>query len=207
MLRLYDFLFPGNGYKIRLALTQLHLPFLYHEVDLLQGSTREPWFLKKNPVGQIPVLELEDGTCLRESNAILCHLAADTPLFPAEILHRTEVLQWLFFEQSHIDQIIARARFRMTYPEMVPTRPEEFIDWQKTGERVLTVMDNHLKTRSFFVAERYTIADIGLYAYTHRAPEGGFELSEHKNVCAWLKRVQEQPDHITIDTIPRPFLS
>src|SRR5437016_4769454 len=124
MWTLYDFLPSGNGYKVRLTLRELARPFRYREVDILRGETREPWFLEKNPVGEIPVLELPDGTCLRESTAILFHVAEGSALLPADALFRTRVLAWMCFEQTHVDGVIARAIFRRSYPDIVPTRPE-----------------------------------------------------------------------------------
>jgi glutathione S-transferase len=109
MWTLYDFLASGNGYKVRFALRELGRPFVYRQVDILRGETREPWFLAKNPVGQVPVLELDDGTCLNESTAILFYVADGTPLLPSDALERTRVLQWLCFEQQNVDNVIARA--------------------------------------------------------------------------------------------------
>ncbi len=128
-MRLYDFLPSGNGYKVRLTLRWLGMPFEYHEVDILKGESRTPSFLAKNPFGQIPVLELDDGTCLRESTAILLHLAEGTPLLPTNRLMRTRVLEWMCFEQTHVDGVISRARFRRLYPDAIPTREEEFVAW------------------------------------------------------------------------------
>src|SRR6187455_1580810 len=146
MLTLYDFLFSGNGYRVRLALLELHTPFVYRQVDILKGETRESWFLAKNRAGQIPVLELADGTCIPESTAILFFLADGTHLLPAEKLQRTRVLQWLCFEQTNVDGVISRARFRRKFPEMVPTRPEEFDSWHSDGTRTLHDLDEHLRT-------------------------------------------------------------
>src|SRR5437870_5459220 len=120
-LTLYDFLFSGNGYRVRLTLRELGIPFRHREVDILKGETREPWFLEKNPAGQIPVLELSDGTCLAESSAILFFLAEGTHLLPTDKLQRTRVLQWLAFEPTNVDGVISRARFRRTFPDVVPT--------------------------------------------------------------------------------------
>jgi glutathione S-transferase len=109
MITLYDFLVSGNGYKVRLTLRELGIPFVYRQVDILGGETREPWFVSKNPAGQIPLLELEDGTSLSESTAILFHLAEGTALLPNELLARTRVLQWMCFEQTNVDGVISRA--------------------------------------------------------------------------------------------------
>jgi glutathione S-transferase len=202
-MRLHDFLPSGNGYKVRLALRWLGIPFDYQEVDILEGHSRTPSFLAKNPFGQIPVLELDDGTCLRESSAILVYLAEGTPLIPDDKLLRTRVLEWMSFEQTHVDGVISRARFRRLYPDVIPTRPEEFDAWHAEGEAALRVLDDHLRTRTFLVDERFTIADIALFAYTHCANEGGFDLAGYDALRAWHARVREQRGHLTIDVVPR----
>jgi glutathione S-transferase len=199
---LYDYLFSGNAYKVRLLLRQLRMPFTYRAVDILTGETHEPWFLQKNPMGQVPVLELPDGTCLRESSSILLHLAEGTDFLPGDTLLRLRVTEWLCFEQSNVDQVIARARFRKVFPDVVPTRPEEFAAWHRHGERALAVMERHLTERAFFVADRYTIADIALYAYTHRAGEGGFQLDRYPALGRWFRRVEGTPDYVPIDQVP-----
>jgi glutathione S-transferase len=203
-MRLYDFLPSGNGYRIRFALRWLGLPFEYREVDILKGESRTPAFLAKNPFGQIPVLELDDGTCLRESTAILTYLAEGTPLLPSDKLHRTRVLEWLGFEQTHVDGVISRARFRRLYPNVIPTRPEEFDAWHAEGREALGVLDEHLGSRLFLVDERFTIADIALFAYTHCADEGGFDLAPYEALRAWFSRVQGQPGFLPIDQKPDP---
>lgn len=202
MLTLYDFLFSGNGYRVRLALFELAIPFAYRPVDILKGETREPWFLAKNPAGQIPVLELPDGTCISESTAILWYLAEGTHLLPADRLLKTRVLQWLCFEQTNVDGVISRARFRRRFPDAVATRPEEFDVWHREGTRTLSVLDEHLRARSFVVGDALSIADLALYSYIHRADEGGFELSSFNNLRRWFARIEERPRHVTIDATP-----
>lgn len=202
MWTLYDFLPSGNGYKVRLTLRELGLPFIHRQLDILHGETQLPWFLAKNPLGQIPVLELEDGTCLCESSAILWHIADGTHLLPSDRLARTRVLQWLCFEQQNVDNVIARARFRRLYPDAVPTRPEEFEPWMKQGTRALRVLEQHLDAYTFLVEERFSIADIGLFAYIHCAAEGGFDLEPFPAVRAWLARVSARPAHLRITDVP-----
>lgn len=202
MWTLYDFLPSGNGYKVRLTLRELGLPFIHRQLDILRGETQLPWFLAKNPLGQIPVLELEDGTCLCESSAILWHIADGTHLLPSDRLARTRVLQWLCFEQQNVDNVIARARFRRLYPDAVPTRPEEFEPWMKQGTRALRVLEQHLDAHTFLVEERFSIADIGLFAYIHCAAEGGFDLEPFPAVRAWLARVSARPAHLRITDVP-----
>jgi glutathione S-transferase len=203
MLTLYDFLFSGNGYRVRLTLRELGLPFVYHEVDILRGETRRPWFLKKNPAGQIPVLELDDGTCLSESTAILFFIAEGSALLPQEPLSRARVLQWMCFEQTNVDGVISRARFRKRYPDVIETRPEEFVAWWRDGARALRVLDEHLRGRQFLVDERFTIADIAVYSYVHKAGEGGFDLTPYEALPAWFDRIERRPAYLPIDLAPQ----
>jgi glutathione S-transferase len=203
VLTLYDFLPSGNGYKVRLTLRELGLPFLFREVDILRGENREPWFLQKNPVGQIPLLELEDGTCLSESTAILFYLAENSKLVPTEKLSRARVLQWMCFEQTHIDGVISRARFRRRYPQVIPTRPEEFEAWLSQGSQALRVIDVHLQIREYLVDDCFSLADIALYAYVHCAADGGFDLAPFEALRRWLSRIEKRPAYLPIGEIPR----
>jgi glutathione S-transferase len=197
MLRLYDYLESGNGYKVRLLLHQLAIPFERVELDIVRGATRTPEFLARNPNGRIPTLALEDGTYLAESNAILYYLADGTPFLPADRLERARVLQWMFFEQYSHEPNIATVRFWL-HTELTDERRALLPAKRKLGHDALGVMDGHLRARRFFVAERYTIADIALYAYTHVAPDGGFELGPYPAIQAWLDRVRAQPGHVPI---------
>ena len=197
MLRLYDYLPSGNGYKVRLLLTQLGVQFERIELDIVKGETRTPAFLAKNPNGRIPVLELDDGTCLAESNAIMFYLAEGTALLPKDRLARAQVLQWLFFEQYSHEPNIATVRFWL-HTEMTDERRTLLPSKRAQGYAALQVMERRLTDRTFFVGERYTIADIALYAYTHVADEGGFDLTPYAAVSAWLARVQSQPQHVPI---------
>ncbi|MFL5332293.1 MAG: glutathione S-transferase family protein [Geminicoccaceae bacterium] len=200
MLRLYDYLSSGNGYKCRLLLHQLGIPYQRIELDILAGQTRTPEFLAKNPNGRIPALELEDGTVLAESDAILFYLAEGTPFLPADRLQRAQVLQWLFFEQYSHEPFIAVARFILhLMPEDTPRRAE-LPRLHQGGHAALSVLEQRLLAHPFLVADRYTIADIALYAYTHCAEEGGLALSDYPAVTAWLGRVAGQPGHIPITT-------
>jgi glutathione S-transferase len=197
MVRLYDYLPSGNGYKVRLLLAQLGIPFERIEMDILRGETRTPQFLAKNPNGRIPVLELENGEFLAESNAILFYLADGTPFLPSERFERARVLQWMCFEQYSHEPNIATVRFWM-HSEMTAERRAQLDQKRQLGYAALGVMEGHLKGRSFFVGDRYTIADIALYAYTHVADEGGFDLGGVPVVRAWLARVRSQPGYIPI---------
>jgi glutathione S-transferase len=197
VLRLYDYLPSGNGYKVRLLLHQLGIPFERVEMDILRGETRTPEFLAKNPNGRIPTLELEDGSHLAESNAILCYLADGTPFLPADRLDRARVLQWMCFEQYSHEPNIATVRF-WYHSELTDERRALLPAKRQLGEAALRVMDEHLRTRRFFVGEGYTVADIALYAYTHVADEGGFDLAPHGPIRGWLERVRAQPGHVPI---------
>lgn len=198
MIRLYDYLPSGNGYKVRLLLTQLGIPFERIELDILKGTTRTPEFLQKNLNGRIPVVELEDGGFLAESNAILFYFAEGTPFLPADRWQRAQALQWLFFEQYSHEPNIATSRFWLQHLELTPERKAALAQKRPLGYAALDVMEKHLTGRSFFVGEQYSIADIALYAYTHVAGEGGFDLAKYPNIRAWLERVRSQPKHISI---------
>jgi len=198
MLRLYDYLSSGNGYKVRLLLTQLGMPFERVELDILTGETRTAEFLARNPNGRIPTLELEPGVYLPESNAICWYLAEGTPFLPEGRLARAQVLQWLFFEQYSHEPNIATVRFWVTHDQLTPERRVLLESKRALGYAALDVMERHLAARPFFVAERYSIADIALYAYTHVAAEGGFDLGRFTAVQAWLDRVASQPAHVPI---------
>jgi glutathione S-transferase len=197
MLRLYDYLESGNGYKVRLLLTQLGREFEWIDLDILKGETRRPEFLRKNPNGKIPVLELEDGTCLSESNAILFWLAEGTAYLPDDRLDRARVLQWMFFEQYSHEPYIAVVRF-WNHAGLATEKRDLLPEKTEHGYRALGVMEEHLESRPFFVGERYSIADIALYAYTHVAGEGGFDLLRFPAVGAWLERVRGQPRHVPV---------
>jgi glutathione S-transferase len=198
MLRLYDFLESGNGYKVRLLLHQLGIPFERIELDITQGATRTPEFLAKNPNGRIPLLELGDGRLLAESNAILWFLAEGTPYLPADRFERATALQWMCFEQYSHEPNIATSRFWLHHGERSAERRAALEQKRVLGHAALAVMEGHLTPRAFFVGERYSIADIALYAYTHVADEGGFDLAGYPAIRDWLERVRAQPGHIPI---------
>ena len=198
MIRLYDYLESGNGYKVRLLLTQLGIPFERIELDIIKGETRTPEFLAKNLNGRIPVLEIKPGEFLAESNAILFYLAEGTALLPEERWERAQVLQWLFFEQYSHEPNIATSRFWISHNLLTEERRAQLSQKRTLGYAALDVMEKHLTGHFFFVGERYSIADIALYAYTHVAHEGGFDLGGYPHVRAWLERVRSQPKHIPI---------
>ena len=196
MLRVYGMSTSGNCHKVRMALEALERQYEWTEIDTVRGDTRTAPFLAMNPNGKAPVLEIEPGKYLPESNAILFYLAEGTPLLPEDRLARARVLQWLFFEQYSHEPYIAVARFlRKFHPDPATQRP--LADSKMNGGyRALEVMENALRNAPFFVADRYSIADIALYAYTHVADEGGFDLGRFSAVRAWLARVQTQPGYV-----------
>jgi glutathione S-transferase len=203
MQTLYDYLDSGNGYKIRLLLALLEQPHRWIELDIMKGETRTPAFLGKNPNGRIPALELDDGTCLAESDAILWYLAEGTPFLPATRTARAQVLQWMFFEQYSHEPYVATPRFILKHLPADSPRRAELPKRLEQGRAALGVMETHLAGRRFLVDERYTVADIALYAYTHVAQEAQLDLTPFPQVRAWLARVAGQPRHIPITLRPR----
>ncbi|MBL0042002.1 MAG: glutathione S-transferase family protein [Xanthomonadales bacterium] len=193
MITIHGMCASGNCYKLQLLLSQLDQPYRWIEVDTLNGGTRTPEFLAKNPNGKVPLLELEDGRCLAESNAILCYLAEASPLLPNERWARAQTLQWLFFEQYSHEPYVAVARFIAKFLPADHPRRAELPRLQARAHQALAVMERELATRDFMVASGYSIADIALYAYTHDAPAGGIELGGYPHVQAWLRRVESQP--------------
>ena len=199
MIRLYDYLASGNGYKVRLLLTQLAIPFERIELNIVKGETRTPEFLRKFPNGRIPAVELDDGKLLFESNAIISYFADGTPYLPNDRYQRAQVFQWLFFEQYSHEPYIASVRYLVIHPDVQDPR-RTILDtlMRPRGYDALAVMEGHLKSREWFVGERYSIADIALYAYTHVAGEGGFDLASYPAIRTWLDRVKSQPHYIPI---------
>jgi glutathione S-transferase len=201
MLKLYGTLESGNCYKVRLALHQLDIPFGWIEIDILEGESRTAAFLARNPNGRVPVLELEDGACLSESNAILWYLAEGTALLPEGRLDRGRVLQWMCFEQYSHEPFIATSRFYLHFLRDPDGHAELLAAKREPGYAALSVMERHLSESRWMVGPSYTIADIALYAYTHVAHEGGFDLGEYPAVRAWLGRVAGQPGHSLITSV------
>jgi glutathione S-transferase len=197
LVLLYNSQPSGNCYKVRLLLTQLSIPFQRVEVDTSTKNGRGPLLGDKNPALRVPVLELDDGRHLAESGAILWYLADGTAYLPEDSYERAQVLQWMFFEQYDHEPYIAVIRHRTMHGDL-----DGFADSDERrhrGYKALDAMETHLAGRAFFVAKRYSIADIALYAYTHVADEGGFDLSRYPEINAWLARVAGEPGHITID--------
>ena len=196
MLRVHGMSTSGNCHKVRMVVEALKMPYEWTEIDTVRGDTRTAQFLAMNPNGKAPTLEIEPGKYLPESNAILFYLAEGTPLLPGDRFGRAQVLQWLFFEQYSHEPYIAVARFlRKFHPDPGSQRP--LADSKMNGGyRALEVMEGTLKDSPFFVGGRYSIADIALYAYTHVAHDGGFDLARFPAVRAWIARVQLQPGYV-----------
>lgn len=196
-MRLFDSTIPsGNAYKVHLILAQLGLKYETVLLDILAqpSETRRPEYLAKNPNGRIPALELDDGTVLAESNAILFYLAEGTQYLPSDRLERAQALQWMFFEQYSHEPYVAVLKFWTYWGGLDKCRPEDIERWKTRGQAALDVMSTHLGSRDFFVGNRYSIADIALYAYTHTAGEIGFAISPQ--LRSWLSRVAAQPGHV-----------
>jgi len=199
MHTLYDYLPSGNGYKVRLLLRLLGIPYRLVQKDIIKSETRTPEFLALNPNGRIPLIVLEDGRRLFESGAIIHYLAEGTRFLPADRFTRAEILQWMFFEQYSHEPYVAVARFLMIHPEAVPPeRLAELPAKQQGGYAALAVMERHLEGRRYFVGDTITIADIALYAYTHVAGEGGFDLARFPAIRGWLDRIRAEPGYIPI---------
>ena len=206
MYTLYSMQRSGNCYKVRLALTQLRIPFRLVEVDILKGENRTPEFREKNPSGRVPLLEVAPSRYLPESNAILWHVARGTPLAPADPFDCAEALRWMFFEQNSIEPTIGAAYFWLSLVRGGRELKMHAIEaWSEAGYQALGVMEEHLETHRFFAADRYTIADIALYAYTHIANTGDFDLTGFPAIRAWLKRVADQPRHVGMAWSPAPL--
>lgn len=197
-LRLYDFLPSGNGYKIRLLLTQLGTPFERINLDITKGETRTPEFLSKNSNGKIPLLEIEPGRYLAESNAILIYLSEGTEYLPYDRFLRAQVMQWLFFEQFSHEPYIATPRFWISILNRGSEYEAEIEKKREQGYAALRLMENHLSEHNYFVAGRYSIADICLFAYTHVADEGGYDLTQFPAIQTWIERIMSQSGYIPI---------
>lgn len=203
MLTLHDNMDSGNGYKMRLLLHKLAVPYARVELDIDRGETRTAQFLVKNPNGRIPTLELEDGTCLAESNAIIHYLAEGSPYLPADRLKHAQVLQWMFFEQYSHEPYIAVARFWLHLVKGGRELKKNQIDeWMDRGYQALGVMERHLASEPYFGGDHFTIADIALYGYTHVAGDGDFDLSHYPQIGRWLERVESEPGHVDITWRP-----
>jgi glutathione S-transferase len=199
-MKLYDYLPSGNGYKVRWVAARLGLSYQLTEIDIHKGETHSKEFLALNPAGQIPLLILDDGRTLAESNAIIRYLAEGSDLIPLDPYDHAKMLQWQFWEQYRHEPAIAVARFICTYAK--ETRAGELDGLMARGKAALEVMDNHLSQHDWFVGNQCSLADVSLYAYTHVASEGGFDLSAYPSVQRWLDRFASQDHHLLITDNP-----
>ena len=196
MITVYGFSASGNCHKLRLLLEQLGREYRWEEVDSTAGATRTPEYLARNPNGKVPILELEDGRVLTESNAILCWLAEGTPYLPADAWQRAQALSWMFFEQYSHEPYIAVARFISGWTPMDSPRRAELPRLRERGHQALAVMERYLSAQRWFSGADYGIADIALFAYTDVAGHGGFDLAPYPAVRDWLARVRATPGFV-----------
>ncbi|MFT3806232.1 glutathione S-transferase family protein [Arenimonas sp.] len=196
MTTVYGMRASGNCYKLQLLLSHLGRQHRWVDVDSTRGETRTPEYLAKNPNGKVPLLELEDGRLLAESNAILCYLAEGSAYLPTDHWQRAQALQWLFFEQYSHEPYVAVARYIAKWLPADHPRQAELPRLRERGHQALDVMEQRLSKSEFFSDGGYGVADIALYAYTHEAPVGGFDLSAYAAVRSWLQRVEAQPGFV-----------
>lgn len=198
-VKIYGDIQSGNCYKVKLLCALLDIEHQWIHVDILAGETRTPEFLAKNPNGKIPLLELPDGRCLSESNAILNFLASDSDLLPKDNFQLAKVHQWQFFEQYSHEPFVAVARFIAKYLGLPEARRADFESKQEGGNRALSVMETQLIKTPYLVGDKLTTADITLYGYTHVAHEGGFDLSKYPAIQSWLGRIASNPKYVGMD--------
>lgn len=195
MMKLYDYLPSQNAWKVRQLLHHLGIDYETVPVSIFEGEGRRPGFLARNPVGAVPVLELEDGRTLPESNAILMYLAEGTPYLPEDRWQRAQVARWMFFEEDYVQNGIASLRHWTQTGKLVRRSAEAIEGKRALSLKTLAILDGWLKQRDFLV-DSYSIADICLYAYVGFAEEADISLREYPSVAAWIKRVQQQPGHL-----------
>ena len=206
MYTLYSMQRSGNSYKVRLALARLGIPYKLVEIDILQGESRTPEFLAKNPNGRIPLLEVAPDRHLAESNAILWYVAGGSTLAPEDRIERAEALQWMFFEQHSLEPNIGAAYFWLALIKGGRDLQSHALeDWLENGERAFGVMEKHLAKHPYFVANRFTIADIALYGFTHLAEQCDFNLARFPATRDWLARIAAEPGYVSMDWLRQPF--
>jgi len=199
-MKLYDYLPSGNSYKVRLLLSYLGRAYIHVPIDIHKAETHTSEFLAKNPAGQIPMLELDDGRILAESNAIILYLGEGSPLISADKFDRAKMYQWMFFEQYKHEPAIAVARYIRHYA--MDNRADELPKLMERGKAVLAIMERYLSERDWFAGDARSLADVALYAYTHVAHEGGFDMAPYPNIQTWLERFSDHPNHILITDQP-----
>ena len=205
MLTVYGYSPSGNCHKLRMILAhlgrRLDLDFRWIEIDSAHGATRTPEYLAKNPNGRVPIVERDDGSVLAESNAILCWLAEGTTYFDGDAWQRAQTLSWMFFEQYSHEPYIAVARFICGWTPIDSPRRADLPKLRERGHQALAVMEKHLRSNAWFCGTGYGIADIALFAYTHCAGDGGFDLAAYPTVVAWIDRVRTQPGFVPMPPI------
>lgn len=194
-LRIYGDSISGNCYKIQLLCAEMGMDYEWQEVDILAGDTRTPQFLEMNPNGKIPTLALPDGRFLSESNAILYYLADGSEFFAGDTYERAQIMQWMNFEQYSHEPNIATSRFIIKYLGSPADRQQSLDEKKAAGYKALDVMEQQLERHPFITGEKYNIADIALYAYTHVADEGGFDLAGYPAIRAWMERITQRPKY------------
>lgn len=199
LLRIYGDSRSGNCYKLKHLCAELDLRFEWQEVDILAGETHTEDFLVMNPNGKIPLLRLPDGRCLAESNAILCYLADGTEFLPSDVFERALALQWLFFEQYSHEPFIATSRFIVRYLGNPPDKQAVLEEKKAGGYKALSILDAQLDARAYLLGDRMSIADIALFAYTHVADEGGFDLSGFASIGRWIDRIRARPAFVPME--------
>ncbi|MBL8577050.1 MAG: glutathione S-transferase family protein [Mesorhizobium sp.] len=203
MITIYGMTNSGNCYKPRLLMAKLGRPFRHVELNSDDQGTRSKEFVAKNPNGMVPLLKFEDGRLLAESNAMLLHLGEGTRFVPDDPYERALAYQWLFFEQYSHEPYIAVRRALLTFPNRkLDATPERLAATLERGHKALRVMETRLSEAQFFAGGALSVADIALYAYTHVAAEGGFDLSRYPAVAAWLGRVENDPGHVPMTWLP-----
>ncbi|MCL1068576.1 glutathione S-transferase family protein [Shewanella olleyana] len=188
----------GNCYKIKLTLNLLNINYQWQNVDLMKGETKTAEFLAKSPQGKLPIIELADGRVLAESNAIIGYLAKDSMLIPNDEFDKALMYQWMFYEQYTHEPCIAVARFIQLYQNMPAERQSEYEALHAKGGQILTLLNEQLSDKPFVIGSQFTLADIALYAYTHVAHEGGFDLIHYPNINKWLEQVSKQKGYVSM---------
>jgi len=201
LLTLYSMQSSGNSYKVRMLLARLGMPYHLVEIDRFKGENRTPEYLAINPDGRLPALQLDDSRMLAESNAILVYLAQGSAWLPADPFDYAETLRWMFFEQHSHEPAIAEARFWLHFVRGGrELRTHEIDQWMERGYAALALMEQHLSRHDYFVGDRETVADLALYAHTHVADEGDFDLSGFPGIGRWIARIASNAAHISIDS-------
>ena len=200
-MKIYGDIYSGNCFKLKLICGLLDIEHEWIPIDVVAGETRQEQFVLLNPASQIPVCVTDDGEVLTESNSILYYLGRDSTFWPTDLLAQTRVLEWQFFEQYTHEPTIAVARFIKAFQGMPEHRREEYQARLKGGYRALDLMEKHLEGRSYLVGDSCTLADISLFAYTHVAGEGGFDLGSYAAIRAWINNIETLPGYTAMPAI------